>query len=264
MSQSLQARYEARRPSSQTVVDIFKGTWKSKLPEGLQSGGKEPMFEDKRPAWFNGVMPGGFDGKSVLELGPFEGYQTVAMERLGAEVTSVEGNSINFLKCLCLKEALGLKARMLMGDIIQQLAVDARYDVVWASGVLYHLQDPIRMIELSCARADAIYVWTHYYDGDLLRAAERQQRAHFVPKLDRKADFRGRTITLHARHYLIDDYEDNIPLHWEGGPANLTYWMELPDIEDVFERCGFSLVRHFLGALCNGLPVVSFAAHRKT
>ena len=46
----------------------------------------------------------------ILELGPFEAYDSRLFEELGAaEVVAIEGSNINFLKCLVLKQALGLK-----------------------------------------------------------------------------------------------------------------------------------------------------------
>ena len=69
-----------------------------------------------RVHWVASLLPNGFQGLKILELGPFEGYDSRPFEQLGAEsVLAVEGNNINFLKCLVLKHALGLKTHFVHG-----------------------------------------------------------------------------------------------------------------------------------------------------
>jgi hypothetical protein len=262
MTNSMSARYETRLASAQTIADIFKGAWKSQLPDGLMSG-DQPMFEDDRPSWFASVLRDGIRGKRVLELGPFEGYQTYWLDRLGAsEITSVEGNTINFLKCLCVKEIFGLRAHIKLGDLFEELGTSGRYDVVWASGVLYHMQDPIGFIERMCTVADAIYVWTNFFSAPAIDKLEQAHKGCFIPEKNVTVSHDGNQIVLHAREYGIADYEDNIPLYWEGSPKELTYWMEFGDIRNIFEKCGFTLTINYVGEMENGYPVASFAAIR--
>src|ERR1700687_1688382 len=107
---SIKPYYERRAPTAQNIADLFAGNWKALLPRGITSGAA-PMFEDSRPAWAAAGIPGGFHGKTVLELGPFEAYQTYRLLHEGARrVVSVEANSVNFLKCLCVKEMYNLGA----------------------------------------------------------------------------------------------------------------------------------------------------------
>src|ERR1700684_307522 len=59
-------------------------------------------------------------GKSILELGPFEAYQTYQFERLGAgSVLSIENSPANFLKCLIIKNIYSLRATFLLGNFIR-------------------------------------------------------------------------------------------------------------------------------------------------
>lgn len=255
----IKPRYEQRLASAQTIADIFKGFWKSKLPDGVESGTAE-LFADTRPEWFDSILPGGIRDKSVLELGPFEGYQTRALLKLGArEVSSVEGNTINFLKCLCRKEIDGLNVRMKLGDVLKELEVDTNYDVVFASGILYHMQEPLRFIELACQRAPAIYIWTHFFDVQRMQDLDPLQAELFDASLNRTADVAGQPVTLHARKYGIDNYRDNIPMYWEGAPEELTYWLDWRTIELCFAASGFRLIKQVESDV-GGLPCVSFAA----
>jgi hypothetical protein len=119
---------------------------------GLQSGGAEPHFEDTRTAWGASVL-GSLEGKSILELGPLEAYNSYQLEQLGAKLLSIEGNVINFLKCLIVKNVLSMSTTFLLGDFVQYMQSSSeRFDICWASGVLYHSKDPSR-----CLREHAIW-----------------------------------------------------------------------------------------------------------
>src|SRR5436190_16044191 len=101
--------YVTTKPVPQNAVDIFKGEWSSSFPEqfaDLKAGGIT-LFDDVRIHWLDSEIAG-FEGKTVLELGPLEGAHSYLMERLGAkEVVSVEANTQAYLKCLIAKEILG-------------------------------------------------------------------------------------------------------------------------------------------------------------
>ena len=84
-----------------TALHIFKGSWKWALaPErGLTTGAKVGFHNDSRVHSVASLLPHRFEGMSILELGPFEGYDSQLFEQLGAaKVVAIEGNNINFLK----------------------------------------------------------------------------------------------------------------------------------------------------------------------
>lgn len=265
MSGSIVAKYETRKASNQTIADIFEGSWKTQLPGDIRSGLDNFFETDFRPRWLDQQIPGGLAGKAVLEFGPFEGYQTYWLDKLGAfPLVSVEGNTINFLKCLCLKEMIGLKASFRHGDIMEELRDPGRkYDVIWASGVLYHMSDPVGFIEQSCKASDYVYIWTTYYDEARMETIPAGTKPIFLPQFDKEQSVGGKIVKLYARTYAIStDYEQNIPLYWEGAPTDLTMWMTLPDIYHVFSSNGFEIgAVEFLGET-NGIPIASFMARR--
>ena len=55
------------------------------------------------------------------------------------------------------------------------VSVDGVSVVVVASGVLYHMMNPVELIARISNIADAVYLWTHYFDRELL--AHRLQAA---------------------------------------------------------------------------------------
>ncbi len=168
VSLSAGGRFERAAPSPQTAVDAVPGLWASRFPPPLADvrAGDAPLFDDPRIHW-GFAQVGGVAGKRVLDLGPLEGAHSAMAHAAGAaRVVSVEANREAYLKCLVTKELLGLERwSPRCGDALAYLAAtDETFDVCIACGLLYHLAEPVRLIELIARRADSAIVWTHVYD----------------------------------------------------------------------------------------------------
>ena len=155
-------------PSNQAMVDLIPG-WSSKFPAECNiEAGIVPLFEDSRIIW--GLTEiGGVAGKSVLELGPLEAAHTYMLQNAGASsIIAIEANSDCLMKCLITKEILNLdRARFHLGNFMPWLNKDDRlFDVIIASGVLYHMTDPLELLHLIGAKSRATYLWTHYIPDD--------------------------------------------------------------------------------------------------
>jgi hypothetical protein len=156
------------RPSPQNAVDLFAGEWASHLPAPpeLSRTGANLLFADARLEWGLSVL-GGVRRRNVLELGPLEGGHTYMMERAGARsILAIEGNPRAYLRCLVVKELYRLQAATFAcGDFMPYLEdKPGGFDLCVASGVLYHLDDPVKMIARLAAITNRVYFWTHYYD----------------------------------------------------------------------------------------------------
>lgn len=237
-STAILSSYVHSSPSPQNAADIFRGEWSSRLPiESLESGSID-LFQDPRIEWAAEQL-GGFEGKTVLDLGPLEGGHAFMFQRMGAaEVVSVEANTRAYLKCLVAKELLDLRrTRFLCGDFVEYLREGPRrFDVVNASGVLYHMQEPVELIALACGAGDAVNVWTHYYDEGLLRASPHL-RGRLAAGV--QAEHGGFRYTKHRQRY-------GQALGWKGfcgAGAEFSYWMSREDILGAFRHFGMTDVR---------------------
>ena len=198
--------YVGDPPSYQAAFKLFEGEWSSDVPG--YGGGHVRMFDDDRIKWF-AEQCGGFQGKHVLELGPLEGGHTSMIARAGAaSVTAIEANKRAFLKCLIVQNALGFKADFMLGDFSQYLEqCEVKFDVIVASGVLYHMSDPVRLLQNAARVANSIGLWTHYYDGQIVRErADLQRRFDKAPRIEQ---FGSREVQLYKFHYLET-------LNWKG------------------------------------------------
>lgn len=223
-------------PSTQLAVDIFAGDWSSHLPNklGVVSGSAR-LFEDPRIAAVIDWYGPGIVGARVLELGPLEGGHTAMLDQAGAEVLAIESNSQAFLKCLVVKELLDLRrSRFVRGDFTEYLrGRDHTFDLLLASGVLYHMVDPVGLLELLASASDHLAIWTHYYREELVRALPTSNQ--FGPASEPYV-FADARYVLHPRQY-------HEAVGWSGfcgGTETYAQWMERDDINDCLTRLGFT------------------------
>lgn len=227
-------RFEERAPCARNALEIFKDQWSSSIPGfGMGVGS---LFDDSRLHYFDQQI-GSFAGKRVLELGPLEGGHTFMMSVLGAsDIVAVEANKSAYLKCLVIKEIFGLKAKFLLGDFVKYLSDSPpRVDVIMASGVLYHMRDPLALIRAMTKAADSICIWTHYFDEDVIRANEHLAKK-FSPTVE-TVEFEGRSIELCEQSYLSDpDWKG-----YAGGMEKNSFWIRRTSIIEAFAACSFDV-----------------------
>ena len=221
--------YIETAPSVQNVLDIFKGQWSCKIPiENTESGSGDFFKDDKRIPMWNSAYP--VNNKTILELGPLEGAHTYQLENLGASsITSIEASRTNYLKCLIVRNLLKLNVDLLHGDFREYLKTcDKKYDIILASGVLYHMTEPAQLLKDIARVTDNLFLSTQYYSED------RHDIYKFEPKpikIDGK--YKG------YKHYYVNMDDDDLVL---GGTRNYSVWMKKEDILNVLEDVGFSKV----------------------
>lgn len=233
--------YVMKTPNPQNAVDIFKGEWASQFPAeaGSIDAGAIPLFEDERIHWFVESI-GGVRGQSVLELGPLEGGHSYMLERAGAaSIVAIEANSRAYLKCLVTKEIVQLnQTRFLCGDFMEYLQDDScpHYDICLASGVLYHLLNPVELIRLLAQRQTKhVLLWTHYYDGEYVRKKGLRRR---FPS-SHSSDCGGFAHTLHRQEYGIGTRL----LGFCGGGAAYSHWITRDNLIGCLQHFGYKNVR---------------------
>lgn len=239
MSESISAKFCKEYPSKQTAVDIFSGLWKSSFPDGSGiDAGNEKNFEDARVTWGNSLV-GGFSGKSVLELGPYEAYNTWQFSEYGASpITAIEGNSINFLKCLIVKETLNLNANFLFGNILKYLhQTDVTFDICWASGVLYHQVNPLQLLDSIGRVCRTAFIWTHFYDEIIDNNPDSYP--HFNPLQVDTITHNGFTARHYARSYLMS----TMPTFFSGGSECYANWLRKDNILGYLDKLGFKHIK---------------------
>jgi hypothetical protein len=236
---AVKSGYFASAPSPQNALDIFEDEWHTSLPgeyHGLRAGPID-LYKDPRLAWALSEL-GDLTGKHVLELGPLEGAHTYMLEQAGcASIRSVEANPRAYLKCLVIKEILGLqRSQFLCGDFVEYLRTSPlRADLVVASGVLYHMTNPVELIHLISRVTDSAFFWTHYYDQ-----ASIARRPEIARKISAQQDIQY----MGFQHALFRyEYWSSFGLkRFCGGPQPHAFWMQRSAILDCLRFFGFNSI----------------------
>jgi hypothetical protein len=270
---SIDDQFVTRPPSPQHALDIFKGEWLSALPSPLErcEAGALPLFGDPRLQWAVDRL-GGVQGAHVLELGPLEGGHTWMLEQMGAaSVIAVEASTRAYLKCLTVKELTGMtRARFLCGDSVGYLrergeaamaaaagsvaaaasasatagapaAASAqsnnagRFDVAVASGILYHLTNPVELLAQLAAHADRLFLWTRYFDDEMVKRRPKLAARFAPPRLTTHAGF---AHALHPYHYRSTRFGRS----FSGGTASHAAWLTRDTILSALRAFGFDRI----------------------
>jgi hypothetical protein len=235
----LENKFERRFPTDQNAIDVFGDHWASKIEEvypGLNSG-QMPMFSaDQRPsiaAQHLGLTPGSLQGMNILELGPLEGAHTYQLAKLGADrILAIEANAEAFLKCLVVKEILQTpRCRFLLGDCLKFLQESHdQFDMIFCSGILYHMENPFELIKAISAHTGRVFLWTHYYDRDIPLEPARSPKTMVCDGLE---------LTFYEQAYGDPNYGK----FW-GGNAPTSSWLSRDSIEQCFLHFGYNLTVH--------------------
>jgi SAM-dependent methyltransferase len=252
-------RLVLKNPTPQTALDIFKGTWLSRLPGEFAQyeAGHMSLFDDERVLLGAQVL-GAIEGKSILDLGPLEGGQAYVLAQMGARsVVSVEANSLLYLKCLVAKEILGMHhVHFLCGDAIEYLKNTAEtFDMCVASGILYHMTDPVELLWLISRKTDKILIWTHYFDD---RDSARNKLSTFNGEINK--EFHGTSYTYYRQEYGVS-FKTNI---YCGGTAQHSSWMSKDGILTALREFGYEDIKMLQdGDSING-PFMLVAARKES
>lgn len=204
-------------------------------PETGLKAGEAHLYADTRIRWL--LERYDVRGKSILELGPLEGLHTLMVDRrFPASIDAIEANVQAFLRCLITKEVLWMpQAHFYLGDFTKWLeTTDKHYDLVIASGVLYHSHDPVRLLELIAQRADAVYLWTHYFDEDAMPVGDLR-RVPFSEQVETRVSH-GISMRLYERSY----YKAWRDPAFCGGFQDQHFWLHRQDLLDLLTAMGFS------------------------
>lgn len=243
--------YVRDAPNPQLAVDLFGEEWASLIPDGPAGAvrsGRAPLFDDPRVHWASSVF-GGFEGMRALELGPLEGGHSYMLDRAGAaSIDAIEANTKAYLKCLIVKELVGLdRVRFHLGDfmsfvrepdelVTKWLGANQRFDVVLASGVLYHMREPVELLAALAELSDRLFVWTHYFDREMIDRLEPNDRT-FEPVERRTHDgFEYESAVQNYGQTLANEA-------FCGGPEHQSRWLTRDSLLAVLHHVGYDDVR---------------------
>ena len=187
------------------------------------------------------VYPGGFAGKSLVDLGCLEGGFTAEFARLGLEATGIEVREQNLKNARYLKEKLNLPNLHFKNDDAWNVGAHDPFDVIFCVGLYYHIEDANRFLEvLSDACRKIIFLDTHLAPEDDDHPA---MAIHRLSPLTEHEGMRGRWYPEHDLDPdAVEELEALETLKWASWRNKRSFWPTKAALIDAMKRAGFDVV----------------------
>jgi hypothetical protein len=217
--------------STQAVFDYFP-RWESRFEyHGGEFGGRVNDYRSAEITILNHpALHGAIDlaGKTVLELGPLEGGNTMLLVTKGAShVMAVEGRVENYVKCCVIKNLYGLGSATFALDDVRNVTLEryGRFDVALVAGILYHLDNPAAVLGNVGRMVDTVVVATHVA-GDTSPSAD-------APEVE---------IEMEGRKYSGRPYSEGSLTDPHSGLQPMSFWPYEPDLLEMIRDAGFDRI----------------------
>lgn len=182
------------------------------------------------------IFPDGVAGKRVVDLGCLEGGYAVGLARAGFDVLGIEVRQSNFENCQRVKAGTHLPNLTFACDDVRNLGKYGVFDVVFCCGLLYHLDEPRKFIELmakACRRVAIID--THVADT---------RRKFALSKVTQNEGWTGRWVRErheHHRRWFHRRHEEK----WAAWNNQKSFWPMKRDLLEGLSQAGFPMVLEY-------------------
>jgi 2-polyprenyl-3-methyl-5-hydroxy-6-metoxy-1,4-benzoquinol methylase len=183
-----------------------------------------------------------FHDKTVLELGPLEGGNTIKLCEAGvAQVVAIEGRVENYVKCCVTRNLCDLRnAHFILDDVMNiSPAKYGCFDIAFCAGLLYHLDRPGELLRNLSAMTNTLVLATHYADemspSSIARVSEFSIAGKsYRGKLHREGPLEDPNSGLQAQSLWLFE-EDLIRLCRDVGYSNVTVVKKNPITEEAWK-----------------------------
>jgi len=206
-----------------------------------------------------------FRNQRVLEIGPHEGQHTVIIDKMGArEIVGLEVNAENCEKCLRVKELFQIENAHFYQCNLEDLYTGRTespfpggFDIVFCSGVLYHMPDPGRALKYFRSQSSVLFLCTHYI--------EDQGMELILPRIGS-----GR-YNLNPGNYVFEDQDYSGMWYNEfedskedpgrqDGVSPKSFWPRENGLVNMLTRAGYGSIQVLGKEIVNGMPYIYILA----
>jgi ubiquinone/menaquinone biosynthesis C-methylase UbiE len=173
-----------------------------------------------------------FNQISLCDYGCYEGGFAVSFAQAGLEVTGIEGREQNLERCLFLKKNLSLKNLTFLQEDVASLEADRQFDISFVSGLLYHLEDPVRFINYLGKTTNKLLILNTHFAGDTIPSRFR----HKLSPLTKLNNYRGRWYT-ESQSNSIDPEFPRSALH-----NHKSFWLTKESLLEALRAAGFTSI----------------------
>jgi tRNA (mo5U34)-methyltransferase len=161
---------------------------------------------DRRPQLDQVGFPKDLTGKTVLDIGAYDGFYSFEAEKRGAtRVLGLDRHPADFKGFALGRELLNSKAEYAVGSVYDlSPEVHGVFDVVLFLGVLYHLRHPLLALDkIHRVCRELLLIESHILDGAFIHEGELQPLARMHPWLEDAA-----VMQFYAANELNGDYSN--------------------------------------------------------
>jgi SAM-dependent methyltransferase len=194
------------------------------------------LFPDREPS-----------SVSLVDLGCLEGGYTFGFARAGYPALGLEARQLNYAKCEWIRKRAGLDNVSFVRDDARNLPNYGTFDVVYCSGLLYHLDDPAEFLDMlaRCTRR-ALILHTHYTTPDMSDDT-LARLGQFSPEVVHKVT-PGRWYKEYEPWATSAEIEANV---WASWGNDRSFWMDRRHLLQTLRDVGFDAVYEQLDFLDN-------------
>lgn len=125
------------------------------------------------------AIPQNLKGKTVLDIGAWDGYYSFECEKRGAKVTAIDNNQ--HLKghkgFHTVKKILDSKVKFYEMDLFDLPKLNEKFDTVLFFGILYHLKYPLKALEIIFSKTKKLLVLESHY----IKTKNKEPTMRFYP-----------------------------------------------------------------------------------
>ena len=131
--------------------------------------------------WVGSLIPENLEGKTVLDIGTADGYYSFLCESRGAKkVVAVDwyefpgfsaahkilDSKVEFRKYIIDENTLGMTIEKILGNMDTISEIKEKFDIVLLFGVLYHLPNPIMVMQNLLQQTNMLLIATHIIESN--------------------------------------------------------------------------------------------------
>ncbi|WP_426235890.1 class I SAM-dependent methyltransferase [Pararhizobium sp. DWP1-1-3] len=171
-------------------------------------------------------------GLSIADLGCLEGGYTAGFARRGMIAKGIEVRQSNIDNCETVRQGLGLQNLSFSKDDVQNLEKYGAFDVIFCSGLLYHLDRPKAFIEIMARCATKMLILhTHH-------ATHERGIRDGLSDVETHEGMLGRWFVEHD-----ESEDDGREQHkWASWQNHRSFWPMKGGLIDLVRANGFPLV----------------------
>ena len=200
---------------------------------------------DKRPIEFlrnfDRVRAKPWEDCSFLDLGCSEGTTTLGLSQMGSTVYGVEGRADGIDRANVLKDIVDFRKTHFSVDNVNNESAFREVDGIFNAGILYHLEDPVEMIERCCKYAKSfVYVDT----GHAPKSEEERRESKFSPYFGREFTIEYQGLKLKAVDFAEPgDTREKVDGMRRGPRSGIgnsnSVWLAHESLIELMEKLGF-------------------------